>query len=812
MIKEKKVDLSLGIDTEGYGERIAYSKNLIRKNGALVKRKGIKTIHRFMNEELLPLRINGIFTYGEHIIVHAKSSLFKCSKDFSLVNEIVSDTLLPDKKSSAFSLDGLLVISCGGVYVFDGTTLKSFDKREGIYVPKTRVGIRNTKSKVYGIDYEKPNLFTPQRINTLLGEANEERVNRFILDSEVLEKMPVTLKLQIRLKHTPTDEEIENQVVIESTSYVGIDAEGNEIEGIANVEFQVSSLRYGNTYFPKKITDEKGNDISIKKSDGEIYLPSQINWSLQIVGRELRLNMELIPPYTNEDNLELTYFSKEAFDLTKVKGITSAACKGGSNVLVMYLDGCELYYTSEKKGTGYLPSDNRITLGTLSTKIEGVLGMQNGYVIAFTNEGVYKTLIPEKEIDDVYKTSNEFTLISPFAFVCLGDTPFALASDGVYALKTFSTNQISAVYVEKRSDKIDRLLYSFTESEKRNAHMQICGKNLYLFIGSKALITSSDQKSKKGTFYTVQQEWTLIDGINARATLSMENSLLIGGENGTISTFYDGYYDLDIRELRKDKLEIWTREYLGKTVFVTPYLSQLENGLLLSGSFGVKIGTVLCSLDKMIVPKELLYQPSGEIRLLEGQRVYLYKNGIKAYEGNIKSTHSDTGFILLDIECEGGEYELYVACNGEKYEIELINDGFFAKQNGEYITVAELESVRLCKSTPVCLSLILKNVDIGKYNLKMVEGVSIKPTNDTVGEIKITIESDRGAREKTIKIGKEIGKGLDLNYFSLEKEFDRVYKANFMLLFNRYLEIKIEASEPYPFGIEEMTVSWKGEK
>ena len=810
MVKDKMVDLSLGIDTEGYGEKIAYSKNLIRKNGALVKRKGLKTIHRFIDEELLPLRINGIFTYGEQIIVHAKNRLFKCSSDFSQVSEIVSDVSLPDEKSSAFSLDGLLVINCGGVYIFDGTTLTAFDKREGLYIPKTRVGIRNTKSKVYGNDYEKPNLFTSQRINTLLGEANEERVNRFILDSEALEKMPVSLNLQIRLHHTPTEEETENQVVIDSTTYVGIDSEGNEIEGIANVEFEVSSLRYGTTYFPDKITDERGNDISIKKTDGKIYSASEINWSLQIVGGELRLNMELIPPYSGIDNLTLTFHSKDYLDYTRVKGITAASFKGGAGAIALYLDNGELYYTSSKIGTTYLPKDNRIKIGTLSTKIQGLISMQNGYIGVFASDGFYKTLIPENEECITYKTGDSVTLSSPFAISCIENTPIALSNDGIYGIKTLNGYQDSLVYLEKRSEKIDSLISSFTKKERENSHMQILGKDLYVFIGNKALVTSSDQKSKKDTYSFLQQEWMLLDEINARCSLAKENTLIIGHENGTISTFYDGYSDVDLRELRQDKLEIWTREFSNKTAFVTPYLSQLENGLLLSGNFGVKIGRVLCDSYSMTAPKEVLYLPNGEIRLFEGLRVYLYKDGEKAYEGTI--LHLEYGLAELDIECDSGEYELYAVNEHQKYEIELINDAFLAKLNGEYITATELKSVTISKITPVSVSLILDNIELGKKCLKIVEGVSIKPTNDTFGEIKITLESDRGVREKSLKIGREIGKGLDLSYFSFEKGFNREYKATFMVLSNQYLKIKIEADEPLPFGIEWLSVSRKGEK
>ena len=811
--KEKRLELSLGIDTEGYGERISYLKNLVRKNGALVKRQGHRAIYRFESEELLPLRINGIFTYGGYLIVHAGSSLFRCLSDFSEVVPVLTGDPLPDKRSSAFSLDGLLIIECQGAYVYDGTTVMSIDKRQDLYIPKTTVGIRNINSGVLASSYERKNILTPKRINTLLGESSTEKVSAFILDSEVVEGSEVNVKVQVRLKSTPSEIEGEE---LECTSYVGIDAEGNEVLGIANVIFNVSSYRDGATYrVSEPITDENGNEISIRTSDGEVYSYKTILWFLQISGKVLRLNMELIPPYPNEDNIEVTFSSKEAVSLTEIENMGIISCKGGENVLALCFGNGEIYYTSKDMGTRYLPDVNKIKVGTASTKIQRLISLQNGYIGAFTNEGFYKIAMVEGAGEEgTYKTGDCLSLASPYGVGCVGNEPLALAGDGVYGVKSLSGYQDKSIYLEKRSSKIDTLISSFTRDERENAHMTALGNTLYLFIGDKALVTGRELRSKESAYATEQYEWYLLDNMKIRCSTAVDTTLYMGREDGTILTFYEGYSDVDERELSYDGLEIWTREYLGNTAFVTPYLSQIKNGDLLSGSFPVKIGEVACSDGRISLSYNDLFYSNGEIRLFENESICLYRDKEKIYEGKIASIDKCTCELTFDISCEDGTYELYIINENAEYEIELLKDAFFARDKDRYIFVPSVDNVKITRKQPICASLTVSQVQLGdSKKLKMADHVLIKPIKSTQGNIKISIESQRGASKRELRLAQELSLDrLSLESFSLEKQFDKSYTLPFMIFTEDFVNIEIEADSCLPFGIEWVNVGWKGEK
>lgn len=811
---EKELELNSGIITEGYGERIAYMKNLIRSNGALVKRQGQRVACRFENEELLPMRINGIFAFGDYLIVHAADRLYKCTRDFLSVEPILMDNAdLADEKSSAFSLDGRLFIECNGAYVYDGVSLSCLGNQDEIYVPKTRVGIRNTKSGFNGKSYENPNLLTPKRVNTMLGEANEDRVSAFMLDSLVLKGSKLDVTVKIRLKPIPKEGEEE---VIEGTSYTGIDSDGNEIDGIAIIKYHVNNYGNGNVYrISEPITDENGNEISIRTADGSIYTYKTILWTLQIFDKELRLNMELIPPYPDEDNIEIVFLSSEIEGLNNVKRMSVISCKGGESVLALCFDDGLIHYTSPTMGWGYLPSDNRIVVGAASTKIQRLINLQNGYIGVFTNDGFYKIGMPsDGEGVSAYKTGDMLLLSSPYAVACLGNETLALADDGIYGIKTLSGYQDRGIYLEKRSKRIDSLISSFTDVQKENAHMLSIGDMLYLFLGDKVLVTGKELRKKDNTYAIEQYEWYLLDGMNARCSVAIDSTLYMGRENGAVSVLCDCRYDLEERELSMEKMEFYTVGLEGKTAIVTPYLSWLENGDFASGGFDIRVTTVSCYGNRAQASCKELFNDDNSLRIFENQGISLYKNGERIYSGTVLEIDSALGVMTFDFVCEDGEYELYKVNEKEEYEIELMNDAFVMKDGKKYLEISGVEKIKIAKRRDILTAIVINGIELSRQrNPKMVEYVSIKPTSNTSGSIKIVVEGQRGRKSSALNIAEPLCLDkLCLNKFGLNKQFDKIYKVPTMLFTDCYVSLKIEACGRSPFGIEGISIGWKGEK
>lgn len=812
---EKELKLNSGIKTDGYGEKIAYMKNLYEKNGALVKRQGLNTLYRFTSEELLPMRINGIFAYGDYLIVHAGSLLYKCSRDFSLVEPILMDTAtLSDEKSSADSLNGLLFIKCNGAYIYDGEKLFCLDKWENIYVPKTMVGIKNTKVGVSGTEFEKPNLLTPKRINTLCGEKNEDRVSSFMLDSAVLKGSSAYVTVKIRLTHTPSEGEEES--TLEKTSYIGVDSDGNECGEVATVKFHIKSYNSGNVYFVSEpIIDENGNEISIKTSDGTIYSYDKLTWSLQIVDKELRLNMELIPPYENEDNIEICFFSDMIPYPLDVKELSVITLRGGEGALAFCVENGSVYYTSKDIGCGYLPSNNKIIIGTQSTKIQRLISLQNGYIGVFTNEGFYKVgMVNEGNVMDAYKTGDMLSLASPESVAFLGNEPMMLSYDGAYAIKTVNGYFDNSLYLEKRSKNIDSLIASFTREEKENSHMSSVGDMLYLFIGDKALITGVEMRQRDNSYSILQNKWYLFDDTCARCSLASENSLYIGRENGSIATFSDIWQDREEMTLSYEKMELSTVLLSDRTAIVTPYLSLIENGDRASGDFFVKMGNVLLYSNKAQIDKESLFFKDNSLKIYEGQNVSLYQGDEKIYTGAILEIDIANNVLTLDFEGNDGEYELYISDEKIEYEIELMNDAFALKDQDGYLHIKELETIKVAKVKNIPISLIVNGIELSKSEKeKMVEQIKIKPTIESYGLLSVYLDGLRGRVGSEIKISKPFSlDSLSLDSFSFEKQFDRYYKAKVMLFTDCYTGLKLEACENGPFGIESIVIGWKGEK
>lgn len=187
----KGVDLSSApIDISS--KRASTLINMISENGVNHKRHGRERVTSFNGK-----RINGIYDYkyydeaaGKYkteTLVHAGNSFYKMNG-----KEIGADFTVTDNRSMAFQGgDKLYIIGCGAFCAYDGVSIKKVCGSDSAYVPKTTIGI---SEKSGGSSYEKVNMLTRRRINTIMGSSSEDAY--FYLDSKIDKSEDIKIEIE----------------------------------------------------------------------------------------------------------------------------------------------------------------------------------------------------------------------------------------------------------------------------------------------------------------------------------------------------------------------------------------------------------------------------------------------------------------------------------------------------------------------------------------------------------------------------------------------------------------------------------------
>lgn len=178
----KGVDLS-STPTDISSKRASTLINMISENGVNHKRHGRERVTSFDGK-----RINGIYDYkyydeaaGKYTtetLVHAGTSFYKMNGEKITVEK---DLIVTDGRSMAFQGgDKLYIIGCGAFCAYDGASIKKVCGSDSAYVPKTTIGISEISG---GASFEKVNMLTRRRINTIVGSSSEDVY--FYLDSKI---------------------------------------------------------------------------------------------------------------------------------------------------------------------------------------------------------------------------------------------------------------------------------------------------------------------------------------------------------------------------------------------------------------------------------------------------------------------------------------------------------------------------------------------------------------------------------------------------------------------------------------------------
>ena len=795
-------------------------KNLILKNEGAYKRQGHMPLVTLTDEELSPLKINGIFDFAyldaeksqACKIVHAKNRLFRLNEDFSNPLEIpLGNITIRDEKTKGFVNDGkLFIIGGGDILIYDGTKIYSAYKSEGAYIPTTTVGITDQYNGMQGEVKESYNLLTPRRKNTFIGSnARREKGTacKFLLDEKI--KYGTKIILEVKIRTSVSESELDEA----TTSYIGIDKNGNEVSRIVTLRYERENISPDDTMLliePPR--DEAGNEIKIKIGD-KIHtydtLPFGINISNQ---NELMLTFECGAPIVGKDNITLEY---EA-DIDRGQLISRAsvgACANGDSgaqVMLVSFGDNKIYYSDEKEGFLYLPQKNQITLGG-GEKITAITRLWDNLFGAFKKNSFYRVLISgdkpqlHSSLDTIGAYSNFTSCLCDYDCLVLNERGIF----GVDDYKSITNTQSSLL---PRASDISELLNGYGESERENACATYLNGYLYLFVGEDAFVTkTSDKKGKSGSY---EYSWCLWKDIGATYAYHSHGKLYFGNERGEIRTFYNGYSDIRTAEYGQaegvliDNTGAYTHLTLDKTELSSLEYAKLRVGKhkrLVSSSATFKNGEALLGSD--------LFLSDGSPKIFVGDRVGLEVSD-EELEGLVsevdlskKSIKIDTGAGIF----EGAVGKLYILIEGFDYVLNKENTGYTILYDSQRQKLTfEEEALEIRWEIPIECQYETDAIYIGKSTLtRLIFELSPK----SKGEIELEIKTRKAIYKRKINIDGTLDfSQLDFSALSFEKDFEKRVAVPLFIRGADYIKIKISTRGDKEFSLGAISLCLKGEK
>lgn len=547
---DKKVVLDgfLGVDVsnseyEISSKRATEINNLINIAGINHKRKGFVERMQFTD------KINGIYNLNvngrEIYIVHAGNSLYECSIGINSITSKIVKLKLPigcnitDEASWGIVDNSKLYLLCGDYLMYkpkqkeseDSQIVKLFNNKDYTYIPTTTISIdaEGVEEKERS-DFEKPNLLTKWRINTMQGVSNlaedipDNRI--YYLDSSIdNEKVTITV-------------ETDNETIIYETGDISDESKKNKLyKKDTSIEAGLVYREYGKIMF---------NDI-------------------------IRSNRA-------EDNITVLFAHTEAVYEDRI-----SSCKFGvlfglyGNNDRLFISGSSAYpnmdFYSESNDYTYFPDQNYTILGNSNSSITGYSRVNDGSIaihkgVGDTSGVYYRTSKIDSFTDNSTGAKREETVFPITAGAigehCIsyrtckrmtGDTLF-LSSNAVCAVTLGNNAVINERYAKERSENISTLI---SHSAKDKSIAEVLDGRYYLFIGNKCYIADSryryqNQQLKDDTFNYEWWIWTLPGEVTA--TFNTNTMLLIGMNDGRIYTLGSDYRDVKYELINKSQYTI----------------------------------------------------------------------------------------------------------------------------------------------------------------------------------------------------------------------------------------------------------------
>lgn len=814
--------------------RASYMRNMISKGGVNHKRNGWCEITSFGNSTG-ELPINGIFDYidpttkTKHLIVHADTSFFKCSTDFSIKTQIAtaSDVTITNTKSRAYYKDGLLwILGCGDFLVYDGNKIIKVINSKFAYTPTTAIGI-TADGKLDAL--EGANMLSNRRKNKIIGGAPKQ----IKLDNAINEDFPVNVEIS----------------VIPNGYCLKLDDESLIKNQIITLSIKIDSLT-SNNYFCIKtgfcyingtkregvIVNSEGESLIIDEFLGEglpiLLTNGFFNGSVRGVFGTL---FNASPPLEGESNITVEYTAdyEGALELS-----TSCVMPCyGDDVLIAVHGNNVLYFSdvlspNSDYGFGYFPVDNFVVVGNDKDPITAVVPLGDSSVGVFKKNSFYRvnfSLQLESDTQDaelipqIVEAFDSAGCINQDVAVNVNADTLVFNQNGVFGVE-FNTNTRS---LKMRSSCVNKELCAYSYETLSSAVACEHEGRYYLFIDGKVYIADSRFKVYESNRLdtSFEYEWWVWDNCPAKVVCSIDGKLYMGRENGRIAVFDDKFTDRRQKTITsgdgdftshtiapKSKTLFYTSDYIG---IKEGDRVQIENAYSCLGNFLTSITNkgVRVVVEQSLVAYGLIYV---------GAMVYFESDEeLKPYEIIDVCFENDECVAYINASECGEKEVLLISLEGRNYVVvdkkenlfNLIDEQFYGAENPIiqcYASLSREEKLMLrlpegtvnveCEyKTPV--------MNLGtEIQAKNLWKIAITVSNDTVGEVLVGYETNvNNVLAKKTVAGAFDYNALDFKTFTFESGFYKSYVKRMLERNFNYICFKFASKSNGDFAIESFT-------
>ena len=816
-----------GINSSEDGNGACLVKNMINVNGINEKRQGHQSICQITDNELLGMRINGIYnyfcidedgTFKSERIVHARDKLFRLDSEFSNVQEIqLADGItLNDQPSRAFPMGKYLwIVGAGDLLLYDGEMVRSARLHENAYIPDTTT--MENESGTY--KKESPNLLTKRRVNRFVGTSlyrDSGSANVFLLDDKIKYGTKFVMEIKVR---TRTSEEEPNAT---TSSFIGVDELGTEVDKIVTIRYERESIKESVSYFlTEPIRDEAGNVINIKKDD-KVYAFNQIALGMRVKnGREIMLPFDVTSPSKGEANIYVEYEPEDEGQEELIKSAEIATVsngdKGGQVLLLSFGDN-KIYFTDEKKGFFYLPRENKISLGSDGEKINAIIKLSENLVGVFKEHSFYRIKFTSSNDNgyEIYSSTDSVGAYSSFSS-CVIDYDCLVFNDlGVFGVSEYKSTSNVFNCLRQRSTRINSLLLGYSREERKNAKAISFNARYYLFISNDVYIADTRHKYKESSQSSdaFEYEWWLWDNCSASALYTDGISLYFGTENGQIRKFVDSYSDIEKTEYKQSELSLLLNDYSSYTEFVIPRDKEID----------LKISHAYLSPHRVLISKRAVYE-NGVLYFADTD-LFTSEGDVKIFEGDILEAYDKEGNLISQLEIKtmsvvyssvtiedtasfknGNAYDVYLYCpNGHSYGIKESEGGILLLSYGEPISILAEEGLTLTITEESPIECIYKTkalcFDV-PTDKKTLYKVILRLPKDSEGMAEVTLETERAKIKKVINKEKQfLFDSFSFDSLSFDSPFKISYPIKVFLRNFENLTLEIKSKTTKKFGFE----------
>lgn len=812
--------------------RASYMRNMISKGGVNHKRNGWCEITSFGNSTG-ELPINGIFDYidpttkTKYLIVHADTSFFKCSTDFSIKTQIAtaSDVTITNTKSRAYYKDGLLwILGCGDFLVYDGNKIIKVINSKFSYTPTTAIGI-TTDGKLDAL--EGANMLCKRRKNKLIGSNEGTYTKEYLLDGKIDTTKPVIVDIKVYCDSKKTGDNI----------YPGHLMVGDkEYRGIVNIHYEFNSPSEKTTPDEIACTCELGEGTLYydDENGGEANLVAHIkNYELKKRGVFSCGNTP--PPLEGESNITVEYTAdyEGALELS-----TSCVMPCyGDDVLIAVHGNNVLYFSdvlspNADYGFAYFPVDNFIVVGNDKDPITAVVPLGDSSVGVFKKNSFYRvnfSLQLESDTQDaelipqIVESFDSAGCINQDVAVNVNADTLVFNRNGVFGVE-FNTNTRS---LKMRSSCVNKELCAYSYETLSGAVACEHEGRYYLFINGKVYIADSRFKVYESNRLdtSFEYEWWVWDNCPAKVVCSIDGKLYMGRENGRIAVFDDKFTDRRQKTITsgdgdftshtiapKSKTLFYTSDYIGikegDRVQIENAYSCLGNFLTSITNKGVRVVVeqALVAYGLIYVGAMVYFESDEELNPYEIIDVCFENDECVAY---INASECGEKEVLL-ISLEGRNY---VVVDKKENLFNLIDEQFYGAENPIiqcYASLSREEKLMLrlpegtvnveCEyKTPV--------MNLGtEIQAKNLWKIAITVSNDTVGEVLVGYETNvNNVLAKKTVAGAFDFNALDFKTFTFESGFYKSYVKRMLERNFNYICFKFASRSNGDFAIESFT-------